>query len=179
MILDLCTGALFANLKMLTFTVPQKQDESAPTAFKDASFTCFLCSSSGPSNVIIRLTIRQNNKEIFVSSIFHWPKHISGCERNGITSRSAAAHVANVPDSREDLFFRGVVGEAELGTLVVRELHSCNLGADVRDLKSLRNVADEFQHKAEVAFSDAAGTIDQETDVDRVVARLATQHLLM
>lgn len=172
-------GLYLQTFKILTFTVPQKQDESAPAAFKDASFTCFLCSSSGPSNIIIRLTIRQNNKEIFVSSIFHWPKHISGCERNGVTSRSATAHVANVPDSREDLFFRGVVGEAELGTLVVGELHRCNLGADVGDLESLRHVADEFQHEAEVAVSDAAGTIDQESDVDRVVACLATQHLLV
>lgn len=138
-----------------------------------------MCSSSRSSNIIIRLTISQNNEEIFVRSILHWPKDISGCERNGIASGSATAHVANVPDGREDLFFRGIVCEAELGALIVRELHSCNLGTDVRDLKSFCNVADEFKHKAEVAVSYAAGPVYQETNVDGVVARLTAQHLLV
>lgn len=143
------------------------------------SFTCFLCSSSRSSNIIVRLTISQNNKEIFVRPILHWPKYVSGCERNGITSSSATTHVANAPDSREDLFFCGVVCEAELSALIIRELHSGNFGTNIRDLKSLRNVADEFKHKAEVAVSNTARAIYQEGYVDRVVACLTTQHLLM
>lgn len=142
-------------------------------------FTCFLCSCSRSSNIIIRLTVSQNNEEILVRSIFHWPKHIPGCERNGIASSSAAAHVADVADGREDLFFSDVVCEAELGSLVVGELHGCHLGADVRDLEGLCHVAHEFKHQAEVALSDAAGTVYQEANVDGVVASLATQHLLV
>lgn len=138
-----------------------------------------MCSCSRSSDIIIRLTIGQNDEEVLVRSIFHWPKHIPGGEGDGIAGGGAPAHVVDAADGRQDLVLADKVGEAELGSLVVGELHGRHLGADVGDLKSFGHVAHELQHEAEVALSDAAGTVYQETDVDGVVAGLATQHLLV
>lgn len=131
-----------------------------------ARLTCSVDSSSRPSDIIVRLSIGQNYQEIFVGAISHMPKYIPGCVEKGISSSSTTAHVADSLKSGKNLLFRDIVCKAKLGALIISELYRCNFGTNICDFKCFSNITNKFKHETEVAVSNTAGTIYQESYVD-------------
>lgn len=138
-----------------------------------------MSSSRRPSDVVIRLAISQNHHEVFVWSISHRSKNISGCVCNGFSSGSSTTHITNSSNCSKNLLFCNIVCKAELCALIICELYHCNFGTNICDLKCFGNITNKFKHEAEVAVSNTAGTVNQESYVDRIVASLAAEHLFM